>query len=134
MRSPAPFAHPRWSPPVGLAASRGPLDELPDGFSERDRSLAELLRRERTAALEGIRASAQWYADDPESFFAEGWDGPDDALLEQPSVRQTMIESEVEGARQGSIGYVADQVAKFEAWGFSVADVTQDVGVWVGRK
>lgn len=118
---------------VGLAASRGPLDELPDGFSEQDRSLAELLRRERAAGLEGIRNSAQWYADDPGSFFAEGWDGPDDALLAQPNVRQTMIEFELEGARQGSIGYVADQVAKFEPWGFSVADVTQDVGVWVGE-
>jgi len=117
---------------VGLAASRGPLDALPDGFGERDRSLAQLLRRERAAALEGIRSDAQWYADDPASFFADGWDGPDDALLARPNVRQTMTEFEREGARQGSMGYVADQVAKFEPWGFSVADVTQEVGVWIG--
>lgn len=118
---------------VGLAASKGPLDELPDGFSARERSLSDLLRRDRGAAIEGITKRCQWYADDPASTFADGWDGPDDALLAQPSVRQTMIEWMREGARQGSIGYVADLIAKFEPWGFSPADVTQDVGVWVGQ-
>lgn len=118
---------------VGLAASRGPLDALSDGFNARDRSLAELLRRERAAGLEGIRKSASWYVDDPGSFFADGWDGPDGALLAQASVRETLTEWVLEGARQGSIGYVADQVAKFEPWGFSVADVNQDVGVWIGE-
>jgi pimeloyl-ACP methyl ester carboxylesterase len=118
---------------VGLAASRGPLDELPDGFSAKDRSLSALLRRDRAAALERITKRCQWYADDPASTFADGWDGPDDALLVQPGVRQTMIEWQLEGARQGSIGFVADLIAKFEPWGFSVVDVTQDVAVWVGQ-
>lgn len=117
---------------IGLAASRGPLDDLPDGWSARDRSHAELLRRDPAAALEAITNSCQWYADDPASMFADGWDGPDDAILSQTNVRQTMIEWAVEGARQGSIGLVADQIAKFEPWGFSVADVSQGVGVWVG--
>ena len=118
---------------VGLVASRGPLDDLPDAYGENDRSLAELLRRDRGAGIAGITNSRQWYADDPASTFADGWDGPDDALLAQPNVRQTMIEWMREGARQGSIGYVADVIAKFEPWGFSPADVTQDVGVWVGQ-
>jgi pimeloyl-ACP methyl ester carboxylesterase len=117
---------------IGLAASRGPLDDLPDGYDAKERSLAELLRRDRAAALEGITQSCQWYADDPRSTFAEGWDGPDDALLTQPNVRQTMIEWEVEGARQGSIGLVADRIAKFQPWGFSVANVTHGARVWVG--
>ncbi|HUG30238.1 MAG TPA: alpha/beta hydrolase [Candidatus Limnocylindria bacterium] len=117
---------------IGLAASRGPLDDLPDGWSAKDRSLAELLRRDPAAALEAITNSCQWYADDPASMFADGWGGPDDALLSQSNVRQTMIESEVEGARQGLIGLVADQIAKFEPWGFSIGDVSQGVRVWVG--
>jgi pimeloyl-ACP methyl ester carboxylesterase len=83
--------------------------------------------------MEGITKRCQWYADDPASTFADGWDGPDDALLARPNVRQTMIEWMREGARQGSIGYVADLIAKFEPWGFSPADVTQDVRVWVGE-
>jgi pimeloyl-ACP methyl ester carboxylesterase len=118
---------------VGLAASKGPLDELPDGFSAKERSLSDLLRRDRAAAIEGITKRCQWYADDPASTFADGWDGPDDALLAQTNVRQTMIEWMREGARQGSIGYVADLIAKFEPWGFSPADVTQEVCVWVGQ-
>jgi len=118
---------------VGLAASKGPLNDLPDGFSAKDRSLSDLLRRDRAAAIEEITKRCQWFADDPASTFADGWDGPDDALLAQPNVRQTMIEWMREGARQGSIGYVADLIAKFEPWGFSPADVTQDVGVWVGQ-
>lgn len=117
---------------VGLASSRGPLDDLPDGFADHERSLAELLRHDRVAALPQIIRSCQWYADDPASFFADGWDGPDDALLSGPGVRQTMIAWGVEGARQGSIGLVADTTAKLEPWGFSVADVAQDVRVWVG--
>ena len=90
------------------------------------------MRHDPTAALPGITRSCQWYADDPASFFADGWDGPDDALLSQSNVRQTMIEWAVEGARQGSSGLVADTIAKFEPWGVSVGDVSQDVGVWVG--
>jgi pimeloyl-ACP methyl ester carboxylesterase len=106
---------------------------LPDGFSAKERSLSDLLRRDRAAAIEGITKRCHWYADDPASTFADGWDGPDEALLAQPNVRQTMIEWMREGARQGSIGYVADLIAKFEPWGFSPEDVSQDVGVWVGQ-
>jgi pimeloyl-ACP methyl ester carboxylesterase len=118
---------------VGLAASRAPLDEIPDGYSEADRSLSDLLRRDRAAGIDAITLDVQWYADDPASLFTEGWDGPDEALLARPNVRETMIEWEREGARQGSTGFVADLIAKFEPWAFSVADVTQDVRVWVGE-
>ena len=118
---------------VGLVASRGPLDKIPDAYSEADRSLSDLLRRDRAAGIDAITLDVQWYADNPASVFTEGWDGPDEALLAQPNVRQTMIELMREGARQGSIGYVADLIAKFEPWAFSVADVTQDVRVWAGE-
>jgi pimeloyl-ACP methyl ester carboxylesterase len=122
---------------VGLAASTGPLDEIPGAWEKltaEERSLKDLLRRDRAAAREGITKSCQWYVDDPASVFV-GFDpdGPDEALLAQPNVRETMIQWTREGARQGSIGFVADRIAKFEPWGFSVADVTEDVGVWVGE-
>ena len=118
---------------VGLAAAMGPLDELPIGWSAEDRSLAELLRRDRGAGVEGITRSLQWYADDPASVFVKRWDGPDETLLAQPNVREMCIEWTREGARQGSIGFVADVIANFDPWGFSVANVTQDVAVWVGE-
>ncbi len=118
---------------VGLAASDAPLDEFPDAWSEEDRSLGALVRRDRATAIAGLTTRYQWYAEDPGSVFRDGWEGPDEALLAQPNVRDTMIEWEREGARQGSVGYVADVVALVEPWGFSPADVTQDVGVWVGE-
>lgn len=118
---------------VGLVASRAPIDEVPDGWSEAYLSLSDLLRRDRAAGIERTAQDCQWYANDPASVFTEGWGGPDEALLAQPNVRETMIAWTREGARQGSIGFVADVIAKLERWGFSLADITQDVGVWVGE-
>ncbi len=39
----------------------------------------------------------------------------------------------LEGTSQGAEGYMADVAIKFLPFGFSVADVIQDVGVWVGE-
>lgn len=121
---------------VGLAASSGPLDEVPDGWGEEDRSLSDLLRRERAAGVEAITKRCQGYADEPASMFA-GWNDPDDPdvrLLARPDVHEAMIQWAREGARQGSIGYVADLITRLEPWGFSAAEVTQDVGVWLGER
>lgn len=118
---------------VGLVASDAPLDELADAWGPEERRLGDLLRRDRAAGLDAIVRYLQWYADDPVSIFRDGWEGPDEALLAQPGVRDTMIEWTREGARQGAIGYVADIVAKFDPAGFSASDVTQEVGVWVGE-
>jgi pimeloyl-ACP methyl ester carboxylesterase len=120
---------------IGLAASTGPLDVVPgvwEGLSAEEQTLTELLRRDRPAARKQITEDCQWYADDPGSVF-DGWDGPDGTLLAQPDVHEAMVEMMVEGARQGSVGYVADRVIKREPFGFAVADVTQDVSVWVGE-
>jgi pimeloyl-ACP methyl ester carboxylesterase len=120
---------------IGLASSTGPLDMVPgawEGLSAEEQTLTELLRRDRAAARKQITEDCQWYADDPASVF-EGWDGPDGALLAQPDVSEAMVAMMVEGARQGSVGYVADRMIKREPFGFSVADVTQDVSVWVGE-
>ena len=118
---------------IGLAASRAPLDEFPGAWSEEDRSLGDLLRQDRAAGIDAIVRHVQWWTEDPGSVFRDGWEGPDDALLAQPGVRDTMIEWTREGARQGSVGYVADLIAKFDPSDFSASDITQDVGVWVGE-
>ncbi len=120
---------------VGLAASTGPLDAVPGAWEEltaQEQALTELLRRDRAAARKHITEECQWYADNPASVF-EGWDGPDGALLAEPDVHEAMVEMMLEGARQGAVGYVADRMIKREPFGFSVAEVTQDVSVWVGE-
>jgi pimeloyl-ACP methyl ester carboxylesterase len=37
-----------------------------------------------------------------------------------------------ESVRQGTAGFLADQVEVFTPWGFSVADIRQPVHVWSG--
>ncbi len=54
--------------------------------------------------------------------------------LALPDVNEAMVQMVREGARQGSVGAVADGIALLEPWGFSAADVTQEVGVWLGSE
>ena len=39
-----------------------------------------------------------------------------------------------EGVWQGVVGIVADDAATYGPWGISAADVTRDVGVWLGSE
>lgn len=127
---------------VGLAASAAPVDEVPGAWDQLPvevRDLNELLRRDRAAATEGIRERCQWYVDGWEAMFDPGWatskagkkgEDPDDELLADPEILVAMKRAMQEGVRQGSAGYVADWIAEGLPWGFSVADVSQDVHVW----
>lgn len=124
---------------VGLAASVAPLDNVPgarDELPAEVRSVVELLRHDRVAAVEKMTRQSQWYADDPASIF-ERFGHPDDAdhaLLARPDVREAMTQYYREGARQGAAGFATDAIVFFDPWGFSVADVTLDVGVWLGER
>ena len=120
---------------VGLAASMAPAEEMGEGWED-ERRVADLLRLDRAAGVVAITQRYQDLADDPASFFAS-WDDPKDPdvrLLALPHVHEAMVESVREGVRQGSVGVVADEIATFGPWGFSAADVTQDVGVWLGSE
>jgi pimeloyl-ACP methyl ester carboxylesterase len=120
---------------VGLAASMAPAEEMGEGWED-ERRVADLLRVDRAAGVAAIAARYEDLADDPASFFAS-WDdpkSPDVRLLALPDVHEAMVESVREGVRQGSVGVVADETATFGPWGFSTADVMQDVGVWLGSE
>ena len=129
---------------VGLAASPGPLDELPsewDGLSRETRELTERLRRDAPAALDGIRARCQWFEDDWATMFEPAWASsrsgadvvdPDDALLASSDVLGPMLDEMREATCQGTAGYVEDWIAESVPWGFSPADVSHDVRIWWG--
>ncbi len=120
---------------VGLAASQAPVEVMDEGWAD-DRRLADLLRHDRAAGVDALTHRHQGYADDPASIFS-AWDDPNDPdvrLLALPGVNEAMVEMVREGARQGSTGAVADDVALLEPWGFSAADVRQDVAVWLGSE
>jgi pimeloyl-ACP methyl ester carboxylesterase len=124
---------------VGLVASIAPLDEVPsdwDGVSQESRELIEMLPRDRAAAIAGAKRRFSWYAEDPGSMWDAGGDSndPDAELLADAAARDTLIGVVREGARQGSVGYVAAWIAQSEPWGFNVADVSQAAQVWWGER
>jgi pimeloyl-ACP methyl ester carboxylesterase len=57
---------------------------------------------------------------------------PDQAMLARPEVRAIVRDSFVESVRQGSGGWVDDDLAFAEAWGFELADVRTEVRLWQG--
>ena len=121
---------------VGLAASSAPAEVMDEEGWADERRLADLLRLDRAAGVDALTQRYQGYADDPASIFAS-WDDPNDPdvrLLTLPDVNEAMVEMVREGARQGSTGAVADDIALLEPWGFSAAEVRQDVGVWLGSE
>jgi pimeloyl-ACP methyl ester carboxylesterase len=125
---------------VGLAASSGPLDEVPgewEDVSPEFRSLVERLRHDFAGALPDIRRRVQWFADDPESVLgkisADRHD-PDDDLLAREEILEPMKVCMREGARQGSAGFVSDWVAEYLPWGFSLSDIPHQVHVWWGEE
>ena len=126
-------------PKVGVAASVGPWDEVPGAWRELPpavRELVELLPRDPAAAHEGFRKRCQWYADDQEGMFADVGphpEDPDGQLLVRPETLEAMKALMREGARQGSSGYVADVIAEFRPWGFSLSDIGTEVLVWWGE-
>jgi pimeloyl-ACP methyl ester carboxylesterase len=120
---------------VGLAASMAPAEQFGEGWED-DRRIADLLRLDRPAGVAAIAARYASLADDPASAFAD-WDDPKDPdvrLLALPDVREPMVQMVREGVRQGLVGVVADDAATYGPWGFSAAEVTQDVSVWLGSE
>ena len=122
---------------IGLAGSPGPIDQVPgalDELSFEDRGILALLARDRSAGLAAIAKNFAWFAGNGwKTIFAESWGEADDLVLGRPEVLAALKAFTREGARQGSAGFVADEVAWILPWGFSVAAIRQRVHVWCGK-
>jgi pimeloyl-ACP methyl ester carboxylesterase len=127
-------------PTIGLAASPGPVAEVPGAFDELspdDQMVAELWDRDRVAAIEEIERQCQPYADDPDVILG-GYarahpDDLDTQLLVGSGALEPMQQMMREGARQRSAGWASDWIAEYlSPWGFSLTDILQDVHVWWG--
>jgi pimeloyl-ACP methyl ester carboxylesterase len=127
-------------PAIGLAASPGPVSEVPgalDDLAPDDQLVAELWGRDRIAAMEEIERQCQPWADDPEMLFREIAKAHPDDLDTQLMVGSGAVEPFQqmmrEGARQGSSGWASDHIAGWlTPWGFSLGDIAQEVYVWWG--
>jgi pimeloyl-ACP methyl ester carboxylesterase len=122
---------------IGVAASGGPIDAIPgiletEGFSARSRAAIKLLRSDRSAGIAAIEELGSASALGWDAMFAEGWGEADERVLAEPATLRALEAFIAEAARQGSAGFVADVVAQYEAWGFSVADIRQPARVWCG--
>jgi pimeloyl-ACP methyl ester carboxylesterase len=121
---------------IGLAASVGPLDQVPnaiDGLTPADQVIFELIRRDRQAGIEATIADGSWLEGDGwESMFADSWGEADDRVLADAATLAAMRDQTREAARQGRAGYVADDIDAYSPWGFSVADISQPVDIWDG--
>ena len=123
---------------VGLAAAVGPLEHpgspLLEIYSAEDRALIALLERDRAAGIAAIEERDAWFtAEGWEAMFAESWGPADDRVLADPTKLEALKGLTREAARQGSVGYVADEVAEYTLAGFSVGEIAQPVHIWCGE-
>jgi pimeloyl-ACP methyl ester carboxylesterase len=119
---------------IGLAASNGPIEHVPAGYSPEERAIADLLVNDRAAGLGAISERSSWLvADGWETVFSETWGEADDQVLADPATLDAMKGLTREAARQGSIGFSADMAAELAPWGFSMADIHLPVHVWCGE-
>jgi pimeloyl-ACP methyl ester carboxylesterase len=122
---------------IGVAAGRGPIDQVPGAvgaLAPEDRVILALLGERPAAALEAIEADDAWFDGDGwESMFATGWGDADDRVLADPETQDAIKAWIREAARQGSAGLVTDDAIALTSWGFSAANIGQPVHLWWGE-
>jgi pimeloyl-ACP methyl ester carboxylesterase len=84
-----------------------------------------------------VLREARAFARDPEAFVvADLAKAPacDRAVLDDPSLRRMLIETQREAYRQGASGVFADALLGLRPWGFEPADVRTPVRLWHGEE
>lgn len=79
--------------------------------------------------LEAIRRDPDALIDE----LAEAVPDPDQAVMQRPEFRASMRESFVESVRQGTRGWIDDDLAFVQPWGFQLEDVQTKVRLWQGE-
>jgi pimeloyl-ACP methyl ester carboxylesterase len=122
---------------VGVAAGRGPIDEVPgalDALSLGDQAIVALLADDRAAGMEAIAKDGAWLEGDVwETMFDESFGEADDRVLADPTTLTALKAMVREGVRQGSAGDQTDSLAAWTPWGFSANDIRQPVHLWWGE-
>jgi pimeloyl-ACP methyl ester carboxylesterase len=105
--------------------------------------MTDLNVKEFSAALEGEEALAQLLqpfvdatqADPDEMVSALAAELPpvDQAVLERPEVREMLRDAMSEAVRQGSRGWIDDDLAFTKPWGFGLEQIEKEVGLWQGE-
>lgn len=120
---------------VAVVSSWGPVDELDAArasLTDEERDALAATRADPAGATQLLWEHGQWYADDPVRFLGREREPADEAIFRDESFRAVFAESNVEGARQGQAGMVADWVADALPWGFELGEIDVAVDLWVG--
>jgi pimeloyl-ACP methyl ester carboxylesterase len=122
---------------VAVVSSWGPVDELEAAYTSltaEEREGLAAIRADPPGATQLLWEHGQWYADDPLRFLGREREPADEAIFRDEAFRANFSESNVEGARQGQAGLVADWIADALPWGFELAEVRVPVDFWVGEQ
>jgi pimeloyl-ACP methyl ester carboxylesterase len=121
---------------VGVGPSDDPDLDFLDGMSPSNVEEFEAASRGRDALDSLLEPYVKAMAKDPLALFDEiehELPEPDRATLRRDDVRAVVRESSREAMRQGSEGWVEDDLAFACAWGFNLGDVRVPVRLWQGE-
>ena len=122
---------------VAAVSGGGPIDELTDlyaSLSDAQRDLVTGIRTDPAGAAERLWDLGRWYPETPLRMLDTPLEGPDGLVLSDPVIRSNFATSNLEGARQGQAGLVADWIADALPWGFALGDISVPVDLWVGGR
>src|SRR5207248_2396361 len=125
---------------AGAMVTPAPYDAPGLDFLE---GMTELNVKEFSAALEGEEALAELL----QPFVEQAQSNPDEIVAEleaelppvdqkvlaRPEVREVLRESLAESVRQGSRGWIDDDLAFTVPWGFELDRIETEVGIWQGE-
>ncbi len=121
---------------VGAAPIDDPEFDALAGMSPGNIEEFEAARQGREALAPVLERYVEAMGDDPMRAFdaiAHELPEPDQALLRQENVRAILRSSTGEAVRQGSEGWIEDNLAFVRPWGFSPSEVAVEVRLWQGE-
>ena len=120
---------------AAVSGGGGPIDELDHAYrslASDERALVSEIRDDPAAATGLLWGHGQWYVETPLRMLDVPPQPGDESVLHDPVLRANFVASNLEGARQGQAGLVADWVAEALPWGFRLGNIAVPVDLWVG--
>ena len=120
----------------GHAQGRGtfPHPDMYASLSGAERDLLTEIRDDPAGATQRLWDLGSWFPDTPLRMLDTPQEEPDARVLDDPEIRSNFVKSNLEAARQGQAGLVADWIADALPWSFALADISTPVDIWVGER
>jgi pimeloyl-ACP methyl ester carboxylesterase len=122
---------------VAAVSSWGPIDEVEAAYASLtpdERELVSAIRADPEGATRLLWDAGVWYVETPLRFLEAEPEAADEPVLLDAVVHANLVDSNLEGARQGQAGLIGDWVADALPWGFRLADIGVPVDLWIGER